>query len=80
MQRLQILQQVLVLHKTMSEQGSVNTVFNSALSKMRAELLPSVIDNWFDLEEATQASLQSMGIFLVKSTYLWISQENATKL
>jgi len=50
----------------MSDQGSVNPVFNLALSEMRAELLPTVIDNWFDLEEATQASLQSMGKFFCK--------------
>ena len=47
---------------TMSNQGSVNPVFNLALSEMRAELLP----NWIDLGEATQASLQPTSNFFCK--------------
>lgn len=52
---------------TMSDQGSVNPVFNSALSEMRSELLPVVIKNWFNLSDATQANLRSMGNFFLQN-------------
>ena len=51
---------------TMSDQGSINPIFNSALSEMRGNLLPSVLDNWHNLDEATQEHLRSMGHFFCK--------------
>jgi hypothetical protein len=38
---------------TMSDQGSINPIFNSALSEMRGNLFPSVLDNWHNLDGNT---------------------------
>ena len=54
------------LTNTMSDQGSVNPVFNSALADLRSDLLPIVIDNWLDLSEESQTNLRSMGNFFCK--------------
>ena len=55
---------------TMSDQGSINPIFNSALSEMRGNLLPSVLDNWHNLDEATQEHLRSMGHFFCKNAFV----------
>jgi E1A/CREB-binding protein len=54
------------LTNTMSDQGSVNPVFNSALADLRSDLLPVVIDNWLDLSEESQTNLRPMGNFFCK--------------
>ena len=51
---------------TMSDQGSVNPVFNTALSEMRSDFLPIFIDNWFNLKDETKANLKSMGNLFCK--------------
>ena len=56
----------------MSDQGSVNPVFNTALSEMRSEFLAIVIDNWLNVNDETKANLKSMGnLFFAKCIY-WL--------
>lgn len=51
---------------TMSDQGAINPVFNKALADLRSNLLPTVIDNWSSLDDATRDRLKTMGIFFCK--------------
>ena len=67
------------LTNTLSDQGSVNPVFNSDLADLRSDLLPVVFDNWLDLSEESQLISGPWVIYFAKCTCLSILRQNATR-
>ena len=45
-------------------QGPTNPTFNDQLEKLRAELLPRVIENWDNLSQESQAEISTIGQLL----------------
>ena len=50
----------------MSDLGPVNTLFNAKLKAVREELLPKVISDWHNLDEAERKEMGDMGNFFCK--------------
>jgi hypothetical protein len=54
------------IKNTMSDQGSVNPVFNEQLRVMREEALSSILDDWEHMSPEAQSSISSLGNFVCK--------------
>ena len=61
------------LKNTMGDLGPTNPQFNAKLQDVRETLLPDVIENWDDLPEDSQRSIEEMGNFFCQSIHrAWI--------
>lgn len=61
-----IAQLVVSLISTMSDQGSVNPVFNTKLQKVREDLLPIVYENWNTLSAESKQEMSTLFSFFCK--------------
>ena len=55
---------------TMSDQGSVNPVYNERLQKIREELLPVAFENWDTMSHKVRQEMGKLFSFFVKCIYL----------
>ena len=64
----------------MSDQGSINPVFNAQLHDYRSEVLPKAIENWVKLSPSSRDSIIDMGHFFCKMHVLvnWATEAEKT--
>ena len=64
----------------MSDQGSINPVFNAQLHDYRSEVLPKAIENWDKLSPSSSDSIIDMGHFFCKMHVLvnWATEAEKT--